>query len=184
MLLPPVRGAIDRRRDLAGTALFVAGTVTGGLVAAALLFVVAGLTGALPPLVRAMLLTAAVGYLAAVELGRAPGRLGGRREPIPQQRFRWSMLRGQFAFGAELGLGFRTRITHMGPHLLVAMLLLVRDEADGAAALCDLLDCPQSPDMVRALLVPALRAGVAERRGGLDEDADPSAMRAWKPMAR
>lgn len=50
---------------------------------------------------------------------------------------------------------------------MLAMLLLVRDRADEAAALCDLLDQPQSPDMIRALLVPALRAGVAERRGEL-----------------
>lgn len=52
---------------------------------------------------------------------------------------------------------------------MLAMLLLVREEAEEAAALCDLLDRPQSPDMVRALLVPALRAGVAERRGELQQ---------------
>lgn len=126
MLLPPVREAIDTRRDLAGTGLFVAGTVVGGLAAALGLYVVAGLTGALPPAGRAVLLTGAVALLAAAEAGLVSVRLGGRQEPIPQERFRRSMLRGQFLFGAELGLGFRTRITHVGPYLLVALLLLVR----------------------------------------------------------
>lgn len=133
MLLPPVRGVIDRRHDAAGTALFLVGAVGGGLAVAAALFVVAGLTGALPSPALAVLLSATVALLATVESGRVRNRLGGRQEPIPQARFRRSMLRGQLAFGAELGLGFRTRITHMGPYLLVAVLLLGRVDAPGFA---------------------------------------------------
>jgi LuxR family maltose regulon positive regulatory protein len=59
--------------------------------------------------------------------------------------------------------------TPVGRRLLVmlAMLYLVGDQPDEAEAMCAVLDRPQQPDVVRALLVPALRAGVAERRGQL-----------------
>lgn len=133
VLLPPVRRVKRRTRDVGGSTAFLAGALTGGLAVAAVLFVLSGLFGTLTAPVRHALLALVVGYLALVEVGVVSNRLGGRQQLIPQTRFRTSLLRGMYVFGVELGVGFRTRITHMGPYLLVAMLLLTVHGAVGFA---------------------------------------------------
>lgn len=124
VLLPPVRRTVRRSRDVAGTVAFVAGAVLGGLTIAVPVAVVAGLTATVPAGARAAVLGVALLSLGLVEAGRVGPRPVGRQRLIPQTRFHASLLRGLFVFGFELGVGFRTRITHMSPFVLLAVLLL------------------------------------------------------------
>lgn len=89
-----------------------------------MLSVVAGIFSALSEAARYATMSAVVAGLAIGELNALPFRPGtGRSHLVPRSRFSWSLGRGAFLFGIELGVGGMTAIPHIGPYVAAAFVV-------------------------------------------------------------
>lgn len=125
MLLPPVRRAHPLTKATKySIAALMAGVFIGGAATAYLLWVLSGLLSVMPPPARFSILTLFLGVALAREVGLLSLPIPSSSYVIHQRRFQRFLVLGSFAFGLELGLGFRTRIYNAGPYVLAIILLL------------------------------------------------------------
>lgn len=72
-------------------------------------------------------MSAVVAGLAIGELNILPFRPStGRSHLVPPSRFSWSLGRGAFLFGIELGTGGMTAIPHIGPYVVAAFVVAIQ----------------------------------------------------------
>lgn len=136
MLLPP-GGRFPGKRVLIGAiANFAGGVFVGGALSALTLWVLSGVLLAIPYQWRLGALVL-VGSVAIVrEFGLSTFEVKSAEAMIPPTRFSKSLVRGMFVFGAELGLGFRTKISNLGPYVVACVILFMPPALTGLVALC------------------------------------------------
>jgi hypothetical protein len=94
-----------------------------------MLFLLSGLTSALPGTVGLTALLAAVCVAVLREAGVVKFALPQNSRQIPQMLFDEPIHRGAARFGFELSTGVRTYVTSSSPYVLVLVLLLVSPSA-------------------------------------------------------
>jgi hypothetical protein len=135
MLLPPVRRDLPPLWNHLAVLAFVSGVTVGGAVCSFGLLVLSGLVRWAPASLRLAAFLAAAALLLAVERGWVRLRLPDNHRLIPPSRFEHSAPVAGLLFGAELGLGFRTRIPTVAPYVLAALVLFQIDSAGQVLAL-------------------------------------------------
>jgi hypothetical protein len=119
--------ASTRRSDLPVTVAYAAGTTSGALLSASVLWLLSGFAQPLPPPARVVLLVLAAAAVWAIKMGPWQRiRLPEARRQIPAEVFGGSLTRGAYRFGLELGTGVRTYVPSPAPYILAAALLLTR----------------------------------------------------------
>ncbi|MFA1538644.1 hypothetical protein [Actinomadura monticuli] len=107
-------------------AVFTSGLLLGGMLSAAVVWLLSGLAAPLPHWARtsAVLAVAAAGVAREVGLIRLPLPQNARQ--IPPDVLQTHLRRGTLQFGFELGTGVRTYVPATAPYVLALALLLAR----------------------------------------------------------
>lgn len=137
MLFPPGREDQKSSKLAIRFGAFTLGSVGAGVAMALALGALGNVVSLVAPSLR-------FGGLAGVSAAAVFLELSGRKLSkrsvkrrgvlIPRSRLKNSMILGPMAFGAELGLGFRTAIPRFGPFVVVALLTLGHRGLSFAAA--------------------------------------------------
>ena len=135
MLLRP-----EGRRSLTDARVvgaYLAGTLCGALLAAAVAWSVSGLTEPVPDAWRAALLAVAAVVVWSAKHGPVAGwfTLPEARRQIPAQVFGGNLVRGAYRFGFELATGVRTYAPSAAPYVLLLTVLLLRPSLGLALAM-------------------------------------------------
>jgi hypothetical protein len=115
-------------------AWFVGGLIVGGLTTASGIFVLSGVTRALPSPARLGLLGIAIVVLVIAEFRILQIRLPQNHRQIPQEVFMKKPARGGLLFGWELGTGVLTYVPSASPYLIVSGLLLLTPDVPAVFA--------------------------------------------------
>lgn len=123
MLLPP-----HRRRSLFDykiVAAYLAGTLSGALLTALVVWILSGFTEPLNDGIRAALLIIGGVFVWASKHGPLANviALPETRRQTPAEVFGGSLVHGAFRFGAELGTGVRTYVPSAAPYILLLVSL-------------------------------------------------------------
>lgn len=126
MLLPP-----EKRRSLFDykiLAAYVAGTTSGALLTALLVWVLSGFVEPLGEATRVALLIAGAAFVWLCKQGPLSGivKLPEARRQIPAEVFGGSLVRGAYRFGLELGTGVRTYVPSPAPYFLLLVVFFAR----------------------------------------------------------
>lgn len=126
MLLPP-----HRRRSLFDykiVAAYLAGTLSGALLTALVVWILSGFTEPLNDGIRAALLIIGGVFVWASKHGPLANMISlpEARRQIPAEVFGGSLVHGAFRFGAELGTGVRTYVPSAAPYILLLVIVLAR----------------------------------------------------------
>lgn len=117
-------GRSKRLRDTTGSALtFLAGLFVGGLSTLLLLSVLAALASPVPLGWRMVLAVSSIVWLGVSE--KTTHRLGWNRRArlIRKSRIDRSPFLGVFFFGADLGLGYHTKLPRLGPAMAAVLVV-------------------------------------------------------------
>jgi hypothetical protein len=129
----------DRRSltDARVVASYLAGTLCGALLTAAVAWLISGLTEPVPDAWRAALLAVAAVAVWSAKRGPVAGwaTLPEARRQIPAQVFGGDLVRGAYRFGFELATGVRTYAPSAAPYVLLLTVLLLRPSLGLALAM-------------------------------------------------
>ncbi|WP_329521618.1 hypothetical protein [Spirillospora sp. NBC_01491] len=105
-------------------AVFTLGLLLGGVLSAAVAWLLSGLAAPLPSSARAMAIVVVAALGAAREFGLVRIPLPQNARQIPQDVLQIRLRRGTLQFGFELGTGVRTYVSASSPYVLALGLLL------------------------------------------------------------
>lgn len=107
-------------------AVFTSGLLLGGMLSAAVIWLLSGLSAPLPHWARASAVLAAAAAGVAREFGLIRLPLPQNARQIPPDVLQTHLRRGTLQFGFELGTGVRTYVPATAPYVLALALLLAR----------------------------------------------------------